>query len=64
MRRHPKGTWDIHPLISCLTTEWQLNLWEKALIYAFDSTNPKVGYNICVGGEGVTLGSSKTYWAM
>ena len=54
MRKHSSDAWSIHSLISCLTTEWQLNLWEKALIYAFDSTNPKVGYNLCQGGEGHT----------
>jgi hypothetical protein len=59
MRKYPKRTWDIHPLISCLTTNWQLCLWEKALIYAFDSTNPDKGYNICRGGEGFSGPHSK-----
>ena len=54
MRKYPKHAWDIQPLISCLETEWQLSLWEKALICALDSTNPEFGYNICRGGEGFT----------
>ena len=52
MQKYPSHVWSIHPLISCLTTEWQLDLWEKAMIYAFDSTNPNIGYNICKGGAG------------
>jgi hypothetical protein len=52
MQKHSSDVWAIYPLISCLTTEWQLNLWEKALIHAFGSTDPGRGYNICRGGEG------------
>jgi len=75
MQKHLSSVWSIHPLISCLTTEWQLTLWEKALIYAFGSTDPGKGYNICHGGEGgvgrpVTLetrqrlsGASKQRWS-
>src|SRR5208337_1398361 len=49
MQKYNSSSWSIHPIISCLTTNWQLCLWEKALIYAFDSTNPERGYNICKG---------------
>jgi hypothetical protein len=52
MRKYHSDVWSIQPIISCLTTDWQLCLWERALIYAFGSTNPEVGYNICLGGEG------------
>ena len=52
IRKYGREHFCIRPLVSCLATEWQLNLWEKALIYAFDSRNPKTGYNICHGGEG------------
>ena len=54
MQKHPSHAWSIHPLISCLTTDWQLCLWEKALIYAFSSNNPEIGYNVSSGGEGFT----------
>lgn len=54
MRKYQSRVWSIHPLISCLVSNWQLCLWEKALIYAFDSINDKIGYNICRGGEGRT----------
>jgi len=62
MRKYPKEVWDIHSLISCLTTNWQLNLWEKALIWAFNSCNPEIGYNICEGGEGVTSEDRRRMW--
>lgn len=52
MQKYNSSSWSIHPIISNLTTNWQLCLWEKALIYAFDSTNPEIGYNICKGGQG------------
>ena len=54
IRKYGKGHFRIESPISCLATNFQLCLWEKALIYAFNSTNPEVGYNICKGGEGRT----------
>jgi hypothetical protein len=54
MRKHPKNTWEIHPLVSNVQTREALNAWEITLIELFDSRNPEVGYNICKGGEGFT----------
>ena len=59
MKKYVSSVWSIHPLISCLTTNWQLCLWEKAFICVFDSTNPDIGYNICRGGEGRTTPHSQ-----
>jgi len=55
MANYPSRVWSIRPLISCLTTNYQLCLWEKALIYAFDSRNPEIGYNISLGGDGCNV---------
>jgi hypothetical protein len=54
MRKHPKDVWSIHPLVSDLQTREECNHWEKLLIKALNVQNPKVGYNICDGGEGFT----------
>ena len=54
MRKHPKGVWSIHPLISDLQTRAECDHWETLLIRSLNSRHPDVGYNICRGGEGFT----------
>jgi hypothetical protein len=74
MRKHPRATWSIHPLISNLTTREECDRWEKMLIVALNAQHPDVGYNICRGGEGftgphteqwrkATLDRINAYWA-
>jgi len=52
MRKHPKDSWSIHPLVSDLQTREECDYWEKLLIKALKAQHPEVGYNICRGGEG------------
>jgi hypothetical protein len=54
MRRHPKETWSIHPLVSGIEDRKELDETEQLLIYALKAQHPDVGYNICDGGEGFT----------
>ena len=53
MRKHPRETWSIHPLIA-VETKVELDECERLLIYALKAQHPDVGYNICDGGEGFT----------
>jgi hypothetical protein len=52
MRKHPKESWSIHPLVSGITDKKELDETEQLLIYALGAQHPDVGYNICDGGEG------------
>lgn len=52
MRKYPRESWSIHPLISGIETKAELDELERLLIYALKSQHPDVGYNICDGGEG------------
>lgn len=54
MRKYPRETWAIYPLISGIETKAELDEWEQLLIYATKSQHPEIGYNICDGGEGFT----------
>lgn len=54
MRKHPRESWSIHPLISGIESKAELDEWEQLLIYACKSQHPEVGYNLCDGGEGFT----------
>jgi group I intron endonuclease len=54
MRKHPRESWSIHPLISGIESRNELDETERLLIYALKSQHPDVGYNICDGGEGFT----------
>jgi hypothetical protein len=54
LRKHPRESWSIHPLISGIEDKKELDEWERMLIYALKSQHPDVGYNICDGGEGHT----------
>jgi group I intron endonuclease len=52
MRKHPRESWSIHPLVSGIEDRKTLDETEQLLIYALKSQHPDVGYNICDGGEG------------
>jgi len=52
MRKHPRETWSIHPLVSGIQTRAELDETEKLLIYALKAQHPDIGYNLCDGGEG------------
>lgn len=52
MRKYPRESWSIYPLISGVETQAELNELEQLLIYALKSQHPDIGYNICDGGEG------------
>jgi hypothetical protein len=54
MRKYPRESWSIHPLISGIENRKELDEWEQLLIYALKAQHPDVGYNICDGGEGRT----------
>src|ERR1700676_37907 len=54
MRKYPRNSWSIHPLISGIETKKELDETEQLLIYALKAQHPEVGYNICDGGEGFT----------
>ena len=52
MRKYPRDSWSIHPLVSDIKDKKELDETEQLLIYALNTQNPDVGYNICDGGEG------------
>lgn len=54
MRKHPKEVWSIHALLSSVQTREELDLYEREFINLLQSRDPRVGYNICKGGEGFT----------
>lgn len=54
MRKHPRESWSIHPLVSGIEDKKELDEMERLLIYALNAQHPDVGYNICDGGEGNT----------
>jgi group I intron endonuclease len=54
MRKYPRDSWSIHPLISGIDDKKELDEQEQLLIYALKAQHPDVGYNICDGGEGFT----------
>jgi GIY-YIG catalytic domain-containing protein len=54
MRKHPRDSWSIHPLVSGIEDKKELDEAERLLIYALKAQHPDVGYNICEGGEGFT----------
>ena len=51
MRRHPRESWSIHPLVSGVRTLNELDDWEKHFIRVLKAQHPDVGYNICKGGQ-------------
>ena len=61
MRKHPKEVWSIEPLFEGIETKEELDRLERLLIALYDTRNPKVGYNICKGGEGFT-GTHSDEW--
>lgn len=54
LRKHPRESWSIHPLVSGIEAKAELDETERLLIYALKCQHPDVGYNICDGGEGFT----------
>jgi|SRR5579864_1842345 len=52
MRKHPRASWSIYPLISDLQTREECDYWERRLIVALNAQHPEVGYNIAAGGDG------------
>lgn len=52
MRKHPRNTWSIHPLVSGIENRAELDELEKHFIRVLKTQHPDVGYNICRGGEG------------
>ena len=54
MRKHPRASWSIHPLVFGVETRAELDVLEKHFIRVLKTQHPDVGYNICAGGEGFT----------
>jgi GIY-YIG catalytic domain/NUMOD3 motif len=54
MRKYPRESWSICPLITDLRTREECDHWEQVLIKALKTQHPDVGYNICPGGQGFT----------
>ena len=54
MRKHPRESWSIHPLVSGIESKAELDELEKHFIRVLKSQHPDIGYNICDGGEGFT----------
>lgn len=52
MRKHPRESWSIHPLVSGIESREELDELEKHFIRVLNCQHPEVGYNICEGGEG------------
>jgi hypothetical protein len=52
MRKYPRESWGIWPLISDLQTRDEVDYWERFYIKVLKAQHPDVGYNICRGGEG------------
>lgn len=74
MRKHPRETWSIWPLVVGIETRAELNALEQHFIRVLKTQHPEVGYNICRGGEGFagphteewrkeTLQRVKAYWS-
>jgi GIY-YIG catalytic domain len=54
MRKHPRDSWSIYPLVSGIEVRAELDELEKHFIRVLKTQHPDVGYNICDGGEGFT----------
>ena len=54
MRKHPRDSWSIWPLVSEVETRAELDELEKHFIRVLKAQHPDVGYNLCDGGEGHT----------
>jgi group I intron endonuclease len=52
MRKYPRDSWSIHPLISDIPTREDCNYWERVLIKALKAQHPDIGYNLAHGGAG------------
>jgi hypothetical protein len=74
LRKHPRETWSIWPLVSDVQIRAELDELEQHFIRVLKTQHPDVGYNICEGGEGFTgphtgrwrqetLARVRDYWA-
>jgi group I intron endonuclease len=54
LRKYPRESWSIHPLVSGVETRPELDELEKYFIRVLKTQHSDVGYNICRGGEGFT----------
>jgi NUMOD3 motif len=54
LRKHPRETWSIWPLVSGIEVKAELDALEKHFIRVLKTQHPDVGYNLCDGGEGRT----------
>jgi hypothetical protein len=74
MRKHPRETWSIWPLVVGIETRAELNALEQHFIRVLKTQHDDIGYNICEGGEGFTgphterwrqetLARVRDYWA-
>jgi hypothetical protein len=54
MRKYPRECWSIHPLVSDVGTRNELDILERHYIKVLKCQHPRIGYNICDGGEGFT----------
>jgi group I intron endonuclease len=54
MRKHGRGAFTIHALLSDIQTREELDQKERDFIEFLCSRDPQYGYNICKGGEGFT----------
>jgi hypothetical protein len=54
MRKHPRESWSIYPLVSNIKTRVEVDELERHFIKVLKCQHPEVGYNICRGGEGFT----------
>lgn len=52
MRKYPRGSWSIHPLVSGIESKVELDELERHYIRVLKCQHPDIGYNICDGGEG------------
>ena len=51
LRKYPRDSWSIWPLVSNITTQKELNELEKHYIRVLRAQHPDIGYNICDGGQ-------------
>lgn len=54
MRKHGRGAFTIHALLSDVQSKVELDAYERDFIAFLKSQDPEYGYNICRGGEGFT----------
>jgi GIY-YIG catalytic domain len=63
MKKYPRGSWSIWPLVSGVENRAELDELEKHFIRVLKSQHDDIGYNICRGGEGFTGPHTAETWA-